>query len=187
MSARAAAAGREPAGGDHHHCVTLDTGGQSTRADGGDRARDERDTQTQRERSMDNLTADQRSSTMKAIRSTDTKPELLVRRMVFSLGVRYRLHRRDLPGCPDIVMPARRKVIFVHGCFWHGHRCKRGHRVPKTNTAYWTEKIARNKNRDRLNRRVLGKSGWTVLVVWECQLVRPERVRERIVRFLQSE
>lgn len=111
-----------------------------------------------------------RSRTMRAVRSKNTKPELVVRRLAHSLGFRFRLHRKDLPGSPDLVFPGRRRVVFVHGCFWHGHDCKRGSRQPKENAEYWRAKISRNVARDE---RVLGELsalGWESLTVWECEL-----------------
>lgn len=122
---------------------------------------------------------------MRAIKSRDTGPELAVRSLIHRNGYRFRLHRKELPGTPDIVFPSRRKVIFVHGCFWHGHKCKRGDRLPKTNTEYWTKKIQRNKSRDGKNRRTLQKDGWDVLVVWECQIKNHARLERRIKKFLQ--
>lgn len=112
---------------------------------------------------------------MRAVRSRDTKPELVVRRLLHAMGYRYRLHRRDLPGAPDIVFPGRRKIIFVHGCFWHGHDCARGARLPATNVDYWRSKIARNVTRDADNIAALKAAGWEVLVVWECQLKARDR------------
>ena len=107
---------------------------------------------------------------MRAVKSQDTKPEIALRKALFALGYRYRLNVKDLPGKPDLVFPKYQTVIFVHGCFWHGHNCKRGKRVPKTNRAYWTEKITRNKQRDRKNARELRKRGWRVVTIWECKL-----------------
>src|SRR5437016_10732119 len=108
---------------------------------------------------------------MSRIRSKDTKPELLVRRLIHTLGYRYRLHRRDLPGVPDLVFPSRRAVIFVHGCFWHRHkRCKGGARAPKSRLKYWKPKLEGNSVRDARNRKSLLRNGWRVLVIWECQL-----------------
>ena len=107
---------------------------------------------------------------MRAVKSKDTKPELVVRKIVHSLGYRYRLHRNDLPGQPDIVLPAKGKVIFVNGCFWHGHACKRGARQPKNNADYWKTKIARNVVRDKQNLEALTNSGWQCLTVWECEI-----------------
>ena len=111
-----------------------------------------------------------RSRTMRQVKDRDTTPEMMVRREIHRLGYRYRLHRKDLPGKPDLVFPGRRKVIFVHGCFWHGHDCARGARVPKTNREYWTAKIARNVERDCVNRERLHALGWKSMVVWECEL-----------------
>lgn len=107
---------------------------------------------------------------MQAVRSEDTKPELLVHRLVHSLGYRYRLYRRDLPGKPDLVFPSRRKVIFVHGCFWHGHHCARGARMPKTNADYWKNKIERNVARDAATKSALETDDWRMLVLWECEI-----------------
>lgn len=100
----------------------------------------------------------------------DTKPELLVRSVLHGLGYRFRLHQKDLPGKPDLVFSHRKKIIFIHGCFWHGHDCKRGSRQPKTNFEYWKEKISRNKVRDSVSINSLKEFGWNVLVVWECEL-----------------
>lgn len=107
---------------------------------------------------------------MRAVKSENTKPELQLRKALHRLGYRYRLNVKTLPGKPDLVFPKYRAVIFMHGCFWHGHNCKRGARTPKTNTAYWTEKIARNKIRDKKNAAALKKLGWRVVTIWECQL-----------------
>jgi len=105
---------------------------------------------------------------MRRVRSVDTGPELTIRKLLHSLGYRFRLHRRDLPGNPDLVFPSRRKVVFVHGCFWHQHRCRRGNRIPSTRREYWTRKLHGNVVRDRSNRRRLRRLGWDVFVVWEC-------------------
>lgn len=123
---------------------------------------------------------------MRAVRSVNTKPEMLVRRLLHAMGYRYRLHRRDLPGAPDIVFPGRRKVIFVHGCFWHGHDCARGARMPATNVDYWRSKIERNVTRDADNIAELQQAGWAVLVVWECQLKAGQRneLTSRLKEFL---
>jgi DNA mismatch endonuclease, patch repair protein len=123
---------------------------------------------------------------MRQVHSQHTKPELLVRSLVHRLGYRFRLHRKDLPGAPDLVFPARHKVIFVHGCFWHGHACPRGARLPKANADYWREKIARNRKRDRRHRRNLGQLGWSVLTLWECQLRNQQQIAERLTRFLTN-
>jgi DNA mismatch endonuclease (patch repair protein) len=106
---------------------------------------------------------------MRRIGSKDTEPEIAVRRLVWSLGVRYRLHRHDLPGRPDLVFSSSKRIIFVHGCFWHCHRrCRRAH-VPRTNQTYWIPKLQRNLQRDRANLRRLRVKGWNVLVIWECE------------------
>lgn len=123
---------------------------------------------------------------MQRVRSQDTKPEMKIRRMVFSMGYRYRLHRNDLPGKPDLVFPARRKVIFVHGCFWHGHDCKSGRKQPKTNESYWTQKLARNRQRDAEHDRALWNLGWQPLTVWECELKAENALRTRIQEFLEG-
>jgi DNA mismatch endonuclease (patch repair protein) len=126
-----------------------------------------------------------RSRTMSLIRGKNTKPEMAVRRLVHGMGYRYGLHAKDLAGKPDLVFRSRRKVIFVDGCFWHGHRCKHGDRIPKTNSAYWTAKIARNRARDVKVRRQLKAAGWGVLTVWECQIRRPA-LAARISRFMSG-
>ncbi len=128
---------------------------------------------------------DLRRRTMQAVKSGDTKPEMMVRRMLHAAGFRYRLHRKDLPGCPDLVFPARRKVIFVNGCFWHGHDCARGARMPKTNVDYWTTKISRNRSRDVKNFRALRLARWDVHVVWECEL-QNQWLGRRLKRFLEK-
>lgn len=117
----------------------------------------------------DPLTKEERSQRMSLVRSKDTKPEMRVRRLIHSLGYRYRLHARDLPGCPDLVFRRWRKVIFVHGCFWHQHDCSMGNRIPKTRVDYWRNKLERNKKRDADLIRQLRMDGWKVLVIWECQ------------------
>jgi DNA mismatch endonuclease (patch repair protein) len=126
-----------------------------------------------------------RSRTMRAVKAKDTAPEWLVRRMLHAAGYRYRLHAKDLPGKPDLVFPARRKVIFVHGCWWHGHNCARGARSPKTNVDYWTEKVARNAARDSGHLAALRTAGWKVLTVWECEL-KADKLKRRLIRFLEK-
>ena len=106
--------------------------------------------------------------------------------MVHRMGYRFRLHRRDLPGHPDLVFPARRKIIFVHGCFWHLHKCRYGKVVPATNDSFWACKRAGNRTRDRRNLRSLKKAGWDVAVVWECQTRHPDRLADQIRRFLEA-
>lgn len=121
---------------------------------------------------------------MRAVKSRDTVPELTVRRLLHGMGYRYRLHRKDLPGKPDVVFGPRRKVIFVHGCFWHGHSCKRGSRMPKTNAEYWRTKIARNVERHSTQVKELAAKGWSSLTLWECELADTETAAERLGAFL---
>ncbi len=128
---------------------------------------------------------EKRSAVMRRVKSSATKPELAVRRLIWSLGGRYRLNRADLPGTPDIVLLGRRLAIFVHGCFWHGHDCARGARVPKANREYWVGKVARNRARDVATQAELEASGWTVEVVWECELKRGSDLRDRLASTLQ--
>ena len=122
---------------------------------------------------------------MRAIRGRDTKPELVVRRLASGLGYRYRLHGRGLPGRPDLVFRGRRRVLFVHGCFWHLHlgKCKRAG-LPKSRLEFWLPKLEANRRRDRSVEAKLRMRGWRVLVIWECQLNDIDRVRARIVRFM---
>jgi DNA mismatch endonuclease (patch repair protein) len=132
----------------------------------------------------DPFTPTERSAVMRAVKGKDTTPELLVRRVVHGLGYRYRLHVADLPGKPDLVFPAKKKVIFVHGCFWHWHNCKRGRRMPKAHAGYWTQKLSRNQERDRRHRAALRRLGWDILVIWECQTKDVVKMTERIRTFL---
>jgi DNA mismatch endonuclease, patch repair protein len=136
----------------------------------------------------DTLSKAQRSERMSRIRSRDTKPELVVRKALWAAGFRYRLHRKDLPGRPDIVLPGLGTVILVHGCYWHGHACQKG-RVPSTNSPFWADKFARNKARDRRDKARLRRLGWTVVTVWECSLStkqRRERALSRLVAKLEA-
>ena len=128
--------------------------------------------------------AEKRSAVMRRVRAKDTTPEKTVRRLLTGLGARYRLHRKDLPGKPDIVMPGRRLALFVHGCFWHGHDCARGARVPKANRDYWTAKVARNRARDVAAREALTASGWRVETLWECELKDEDAVAARLKALL---
>lgn len=121
-----------------------------------------------------------RSAIMRAIKGRDTKPELRVRSVLHRLGYRFRLHRRSLPGSPDIVLPSRRVAIFVHGCFWHCHGCKRGGREPKENAGYWRAKLARNVERDAGNLSALAAVDWHAIVVWECELKGEAALAERL-------
>ncbi|MEM5449096.1 very short patch repair endonuclease [Paraburkholderia guartelaensis] len=136
---------------------------------------------------MDTLTPAERSARMALVRAKDTKPELLVRRLVHGMGYRYRLHRRDLPGTPDLVFPGRSKVIFIHGCFWHRHaRCALA-RLPKSRGDFWLPKLTANAKRDARNMRALRQLGWSVLTIWECQLSDAAKLADRIRRFLDAQ
>ena len=132
---------------------------------------------------MDNVSRRERSKQMALIRSKNTKPEMFVRRLVHALGYRYRLHGSDLPGKPDLVFRAKQKVIFVHGCFWHGHKCRLG-RMPKSKLEYWTPKISNNRQRDLLNLRMLQRMRWKVLSLWECELRERDGLTKKIHAFL---
>lgn len=125
-----------------------------------------------------------RSRIMASIRGTNTRPELAVRSLVHRLGYRFRLHASELPGTPDVVFRVRKKVIFVHGCFWHRHTCRDGKKVPSKNKRYWLPKFARNRARDVTARRSLRRDGWSSLVVWECEVRAPERLTRKLVGFL---
>ena len=127
-----------------------------------------------------------RRRVMQAVKGRDTKPELVVRSLVHRMGYRFRLHRRDLPGTPDLVFPRLKAVIFVHGCFWHRHSCVNGRRVPETRRHFWLTKFAGNRQRDQRNVARLRRAGWRVLVVWECQLRRHGRGEEAVKRFLAA-
>jgi DNA mismatch endonuclease (patch repair protein) len=132
----------------------------------------------------DVLTPEQRRRCMAAIRGRNTRPELLVRSMVHRMGHRYRLHSRALPGQPDLVFPSKKKIIFVHGCFWHMHRCRYGRVRPRTNTEFWDSKRRANAARDKRNSAALRAAGWRVLVVWECSTRNPETLIKRLADFL---
>jgi DNA mismatch endonuclease, patch repair protein len=119
---------------------------------------------------VDSLTPEERSEIMARVRSKNSRPEVAVRKIVFALGYRYRLHTRALPGCPDLVFRRRGKVIFVHGCFWHRHANCALARLPKSRIDFWTAKLEGNRNRDKRNKRALVREGWKVLTIWECQL-----------------
>ncbi|MGP8270110.1 MAG: very short patch repair endonuclease [Terracidiphilus sp.] len=126
-----------------------------------------------------------RSANMRAIRSKDMRPELAVRHLVHQMGYRYRLHKKDLPGKPDLAFVSRRKVIFVHGCFWHAHKgCKAAH-VPKSNLEYWGPKLERNLTRDLKNIESLMANGWETLIIWECETKTQEELKKRILDFLR--
>jgi DNA mismatch endonuclease (patch repair protein) len=135
---------------------------------------------------MDTFEPTQRSEIMRRVRSSGTKPELIVRSMVRRMGIRYRSCLRNLPGKPDLVVPEQRKVILVHGCFWHGHDCEAG-KLPKSNRSYWKSKQAKNELRDEQNARELRSRGWKRMVIWECEIRKNERLRARLSRFLSCQ
>ena len=135
---------------------------------------------------MDTLNPQQRSARMALVRSKDTKPELFVRRLVHGLGYRYRLHRRDLPGMPDLVLSGRGKVILVHGCFWHRHKDCALARLPRSRENFWLPKLEGNAARDARNLGALRRLGWGVMTIWECQLRDVPRLVNRIGRFLDA-
>jgi len=134
---------------------------------------------------LDRLSPERRSWLMSRIHGANTKPELAVRSLLHRMGYRFRLHQRDLPGTPDIVMRGRGTVVFVHGCFWHGHACKRT-KMPKSRVDYWAEKIEGNRRRDARKRRKLKSLGWNVVVVWECELKRPDRLAGKLKRSIED-
>lgn len=135
----------------------------------------------------DTLTPEQRSARMSLIKGKDTQPELLVRRALHAAGFRFRLHRKDLPGRPDLVLPKYRAAIFIQGCFWHAHHCQKG-RIPGTRSEFWKAKFESNKKRDARNIRALRKDGWRVACIWECQLTtadRREKALRKLIHFLR--
>ena len=129
---------------------------------------------------MDIVSKEKRSIMMSGIKGKDTHPEIAVRKFLHANGFRFRLHRKDLPGKPDIVLPKLNTIIFVNGCFWHRHSCKKGRHLPKSNAAFWKDKLEKNKIRDRKNAKALRDSGWQVLIIWECQ-TGDDSIMERIV------
>lgn len=135
---------------------------------------------------VDTLDPTERSERMSRVRNRDTKPELVVRRLVFGLGYRYRLHQRGIPGRPDLAFKSRKKAIFVHGCFWHQHpdpKCKLA-RMPKSRLEFWRPKLTKNRQRDEANIKKLKEMGWSALEIWECELKDLDRVSERVRQFL---
>lgn len=133
---------------------------------------------------MDTISPEARSAQMSRIRSKDTKPEITVRSLLHQLGYRFRLHRKDLPGKPDIVLPKHRKVVLVQGCFWHGHSCRLASK-PKSNVTYWNEKIRNNRLRDQRNVDALQAAGWQVLELWECDIRRLDGIQKQLEEFMK--
>lgn len=132
---------------------------------------------------MDNRSKDSRSQLMARVRSKNTKPEIEVRSLLHGMGYRFRLHRKELPGKPDIVFTRRRKAIFIHGCFWHGHGCRIG-KLPKSNLGFWRDKIERNRKRDAEKRSELEQLGWSVDEVWQCEIKDSQLLIDRLRNFL---
>lgn len=133
---------------------------------------------------VDTVPVEVRSRIMARVKSKDTKPEMTVRRLLHGLGYRYRLHREDLPGKPDLTFSSRRKAVFVHGCFWHGHKgCNRA-RPPSSNREFWLTKLEGNRERDKRNLTLLQESGWEAMVVWECELPDLDAVAQNLIAFL---
>lgn len=126
---------------------------------------------------------------MQSIQGKDSRPEKIVRSMIFKLGFRYRLHDALLPGKPDLVFKSAKKIIFVHGCYWHRHNCKKGNSIPVTNQEFWKQKFAANKKRDKEVRRKLRKEGWKILIIWECETRKTKRSKlvTRIIKFLTNQ
>ena len=137
---------------------------------------------------VDKLTPEERSKNMGKIRSKDTSPEMIVRRLAHRLGYRFRLHRKDLPGKPDLIFPSRKKIIFVHGCFWHQHNARKCKivRTPKSKKDYWIPKLQRNVERDIQHKNNLKNMGWTTLVIWECETKNPEKLAAKIIKYLSD-
>jgi DNA mismatch endonuclease (patch repair protein) len=135
---------------------------------------------------VDTVSLERRSEIMSRVRSRDTKPEMVVRRLVHGLGYRYRLHKRDVPGKPDLVFKSRKKAIFVHGCFWHRHEGCPNTRTPKSRVEFWERKFFQNQARDKQVRKELDEAGWNCLVIWECQVKDIETLTDKIVAFLEG-
>ena len=132
----------------------------------------------------DHLLPEKRSWNMSLIRSADTKPEIIVRKLLHSLGYRFRLHKKDLPGKPDIVLKKYKTVIFVQGCFWHQHKgCKRSN-IPKSNKSYWKPKLEHNTKRDKQHKQSLRKAGWKVIAIWECEIKTVEKLKKKLINAL---
>jgi DNA mismatch endonuclease (patch repair protein) len=135
---------------------------------------------------LDRFTPEQRSAVMRRVPGKNSSAELKLRKLLTRMGLRYRLHRKDLPGSPDVVFPSRKLAVFVHGCFWHGHDCRRGARMPKANAGYWSAKIARNRARDVQSQAALQAMNWRLLVVWECELKDEAALTARLEGALRS-
>lgn len=135
---------------------------------------------------MDSISTEKRSWVMAQIKGRDTKPEKVVRSLLYNMGYRFRLQKKDLPGKPDIVLAKYRTVIFVHGCYWHRHNCPNGQRIPKSRLEFWLPKLEGNRERDIKNQSLLREQGWNVLVIWECQLRDIETLRKNIRIFLKD-
>lgn len=133
----------------------------------------------------DILTPSQRHAVMSRNKSKGTSPELIIRKLISSQKYRYSSYRKDLPGCPDVVFPKRKKVIFINGCFWHRHTCKKGRSMPATRKKFWQQKFKRTIERDKRNKNELKKLGWKILVIWECQIKNPRKVIAKISNFLK--
>ncbi len=131
---------------------------------------------------MDTRSPEQRSYIMRSVRSANTGPELVVRKLLHGMGFRFRLHKKGLPGRPDVVLPKHRAIVFVHGCFWHGHGCSKG-RLPKSRLRFWTDKIERNRTRDAESVRSLQATGWRVLTIWQCETKDTDGLLRRFKRF----
>ena len=127
-----------------------------------------------------------RSRIMAAVKCVNTKPEITVRKLIHRLGYRYRLHRKDLPGKPDVVFGPKRKAIFIHGCFWHNHDCSKG-KLPKSNIEFWEPKLKGNRERDEKNIIELNNMGWKILEIWQCEISDIEKLADRIIDFLEME
>lgn len=134
----------------------------------------------------DTLTKSQRKFCMSQNKGKDTSPEISVRRLVYSLGHHYRLHRKNLPGCPDMIFPGKKKAIFINGCYWHRHNCKKGRSMPQTRKTFWQSKFKKTILRDKRNLKKLRLLGYKILVVWECQTRKPGKLVERIMAFLED-
>jgi DNA mismatch endonuclease (patch repair protein) len=134
---------------------------------------------------VDTLTILQRQLCMSRNKGKNTSPELFIRKLVSLQKLRFILHKKDLPGCPDIIFPKRKKVIFINGCFWHRHSCKKGRSMPATREKFWQQKFKRTIERDKQNFKALKKLGWKILVIWECQTKRPEKITDKITSFLK--